>query len=271
MPRINETEDGKYEVNGLIFHNTHMDKIEAVDNPLGGLTYIKKKTDLAERFRRFFMDYKYPKMEEHNKDLTYDEERKLSTDFLLSLDFVSKEVSRWPYYSWTHNLKVADLKDLFIQTFENDLTFQSAFNNRRTSMEKLIEHVELGIGKGNYLSLASTCEGYRNYEYIPEECKINSFEAMDYAKEWLRIFEPAIEEISTLQSVLNVPYQLSANLNGIPADQLRDIDLYSLTEFRYQDFLTYLMDFKNRFGRQNDYTIIVLGMEHGASGSARRL
>tara|TARA_R110002110_G_scaffold369577_1_gene579607 strand:- start:21 stop:704 length:684 start_codon:yes stop_codon:yes gene_type:complete len=121
-------------------------------------------------------------------------------------------------------------------------------------MEKLIEHVELGIGKGNYLSLASTCEGYRNYEYIPEECKINSFEAMDYAKEWLRIFEPAIEEISTLQSVLNVPYQLSANLNGIPADQLRDIDLYSLTEFRYQDFLTYLMDFKNRFGRQNDYT-----------------
>tara|TARA_R110002096_G_scaffold22088_2_gene71296 strand:- start:1299 stop:2504 length:1206 start_codon:yes stop_codon:yes gene_type:complete len=294
MPRITETEDGKYEVNGLIFHNTHMDKIKSVENPLGGLSYVKRKTDLATRFKTYFMDYKYPKLDLEKlfgyTNLSYDEEAKLQTDFIIELGFVSKDIQTWPYHSWTHKLKLEDLKDLFIQTFENDfgedlkkynkylidvneynedlrnrgilakgieefLAFQSAFKNRRTAMEELVQRVELGIGKGNYLNLALSCEDTNNwgFEYIPKECKINSFEAMAYAKEWLRIFQPAIQELSTLESVLNVPYELSANLNGIPAEQLRDINLYTLTEFRYQDFLTYLMDFKNRFGIQNDY------------------
>ena len=112
-------EDGKIEVNGLVFHRANWHEIpEQLGNPLGNLSYIKKKTDLAERFRRYFMNYKYPQMDEHKEDLNYDQERKLSTDFLIKLGFVSKDIDRYPYTSWTHKLKLDDLKDLFIQTYQ---------------------------------------------------------------------------------------------------------------------------------------------------------
>ena len=280
-------DDGKIEINGLIFHRSNWnEKPKVLDNPLGGLTYIKKKTDLAKRFRRFFMDYKYPKMDEHKEDLNYEEERKLSTDFLLGLGFVSKEISNYPYYSWTHKLKLDDLKDLFIQTFSNDLKedlekyaaneterlqyredmdnreilakgieeyigFKAAFSVRKTAMRELIEDVELSIGKGYYRRLATYRDGHGNYQYIPEKNRENAFEAMAYAKEWLRTFEPVMEELDRLDDSLNFPWELSRCYNRIPEEKLREISLRKLADFRYQDFLTFLMDFKLRFGKDD--------------------
>ena len=277
-------EDGKIEVNGLVFHKANWHEIpERLSNPLGNLSYIKKKTDLAERFRRYFMDYKYPQMDEHKEDLNYDQERKLSTDFLIKLGFVSKDIERWPYASWTHKLKLDDLKDLFIQTFSNDvkedmekyeasnleyaeyhqdmknrrtlaegieeyIVFKCAFTNRRNSLKELIENIELKIGQGAYRYLASDCGNYRPYEYVPKDCRINSFEAMDYAKDWLRTFEPVIEELNRLDDVLNFPYSLQQIYNEIPDEKLRKMHLSDLTNFKYQNFLTFLMDFKKRFG-----------------------
>ena len=289
---MNKNEDGKIVVNGLTFNRERWnERPKQIDNPLGGLTYIKKKDELAKRFKRFFMDYKFPKMPEHEQNLSYEEEKKLETDFLISLGFVSKEISYYPYYSWTHKLCLADLKDLFIQTFSNDLkkeskiyeasikelaeydedmtnrrilakgieeyiAFKCAFITRKTAMKELIESVELLIGRGHYEQLASERSGHGNYAYIPEENRINSFEAMNYAKEWLRTFEPVIEELNRLDDVLNFPWNLSGIYNEIPDKKLRKMELNNLVNFRYQDFLTFLMDFKERFGnRRDDYHI----------------
>ena len=293
---MNRNEDGKIVINGLTFHKERWnERPEQIDNPLGGLTYIKKKDELAKRFRRFFMDYKYPKLDLKKShgytNLSFEEERKLSTDFLISLGFVSKEIERWPYHSWTHKLCVADLKDLFIQTFSNDLkeeskiyeasikelaeydedmdnrrklakgieeysAFKCAFTNRKTAMKELIESVELMIGKGRYEELASPRSGHGKYGYIPEENRVNAFEAMRYAKEWLTAFEPIIEELDRLDDVLNFPWNLRQIYNEIPDKKLRKMELNNLANFRYQDFLTFLMDFKLRFGnRKDDYYI----------------
>jgi len=283
-------EDGKIEVDGIVFNKNYWRKVPEPENPLGGLTYIKKKDDLAKRFRRFFMDYRYTKLDLEKShgynNLSHEEQTKLSTDFLIGLGFVSKDISRYPYYSWTHKLKLEDLKDLFVQTFSNDLkeeiekynkataeyseyledmknrrifsqrieeyiSFKSAFTNRKTAMSKLIESIELSIGQGNYRSLASNCEGYGDYSFIPEECKINSFEAMDYAKEWLRTFEPVIDELNHLDGVLNFPYLLQGYYDKINDKVLAEIHVSDLVSFRYQDFLTFLMDFKQRFEYRN--------------------
>lgn len=282
-------DDGTIEINGMIFHKQLWNETpQVLDNPLGGLTYIKKKTDLANRFKRFFMDYKYPKMEGHEEGLTYEEKTKLQTDFIIGLGFVSKDITKWPYYSWTHKLKLDDLKDLFIQTFENDLeedlkkyeasyleitqyredmknrgflakgimhyiSFKSEFTNRQKTMRDLIESIELSIGQNQYRFLASECSNRGRYQYIPEENRINSFEAMEYAKEWLKVFEPVIEELERLDDCLNFPWRLSKSYDRIPEEVLRKINLRDLTEFRYQNFLTFLMDFKQRFGSKNDY------------------
>ena len=289
---MNRNEDGKIVINGLTFNRERWnEKPKQIDNPLGGLTYIKKKDELAKRFKRFFMDYKYPKMPEHEKELSYEEETKLGTDFLISLGFVSKEISYYPYYSFTHKLCVADLKDLFIQTFSNDLkeeskkyeasikelaeydedmnnrrklakgieeyiSFKCAFTNRKTTMQNLIESIELSIGRNRFRTLADKKDGYGNYEYIPEENRVNAFEAMEYAKEWLTAFEPVIEELNRLDDVLNLPWNFRTYYNGIPEEKLSKTNLNNLVNFRYQDFLTFLMDFKQRFGnRRDDYHI----------------
>jgi len=289
---MNRTEDGKIVINGLTFNKERWnERPKQIDNPLGGLTYIKKKDELAKRFKRFFMDYKFPKMPEHEKELSYEEERKLSTDFLISLGFVSKDIERWPYTSYTHKLCVADLKDLFVQTFSNDLkeeskkyeasikelaeydedmtnrrklakgieeyiAFKCAFTNRQRAMKNLIESVELSIGQNRLRTLANKKDGYGNYEYIPEENRVNAFEAMEYAKEWLRAFEPVIEELNRLDDVLNLPWNVRETYNEIPDKKLRKMELNNLANFRYQDFLTFLMDFKQRFGnRRDDYHV----------------
>ena len=288
---MNWNEDGKLEVNGLTFHKQHWhEKPKVTDNPVNGVNWANKKDELANKAKRYFIDYKYPNMEEHKQNLNYDQERELSVNFLKEMGFVSKEISRWPYHSWTHPLKVADLKDLIIETFKEEMAeetkkyeesrelcnqyqedmknreilaegiedyikFKSCFNVRQTAMRELIENVELSIGKGHYRRLAHEKDGYGNYRYIPEENRVNAFESMHYAKEWLLVFDPIIDELDRLDDVLNFPWRLSGEYNGITEESLRKINLGDLANFRYQDFLTFLMDFKLRFGdkRRGDY------------------
>lgn len=287
---MNWNDDGKLEVNGLIFNREFWnEKPEVTTDPVGGLQYIKNKNDLANKCRAYFRKYKFPNMDEFNEDLTNDEQRALGTAFLVKTGFVSKEITRWPYYSWTTSVKLQTAKDLVAETFREEMaeeikeyeeslklyreyeedmknrgilargieeyiSFKCSFTTRQTAMKELIKNIELSIGQNRFRSLAAQKDGHGNYGYIPEEYRINAFEAMAYAKDWLRTFEPIIEELERLDTALNFPWELSREYNGITEEKLRDVSLRKLTKFRYQDFLTFLMDFKLRFGESHgDY------------------
>ncbi len=280
MPSVSQNEDGKLEVDGVVFHrDTWDDGRPNPVNPFYGLDDIKNKHDMGSKFGKFAMDYRYPK-----KEMSYDEEILFQKEFCEGLGFVQKDSNQWPYTKWSHKLKVDDLKDLLRQTFENDLkeeievykrtsqelkeynedmqnrqvfanqindflNFRNAFKIRRTSFKELIESIELSIGKGHYRRLASHKSPHGDYRYIPKEALVNSFEAMAYAKEWLNIFEPVITELNRLEDALKMPYDLKGDYVNIPTDKIESMWLSDLVSFRYQDFLTFLMDFKKRFGK----------------------
>tara|TARA_Y100000592_G_scaffold12166_1_gene17101 strand:+ start:387 stop:1577 length:1191 start_codon:yes stop_codon:yes gene_type:complete len=287
---MNRNEDGKIEVNGLIFNREFWhEKPEVATDPTGGLQYIKTKNDLANKCRGYFMQYKFPNMDEFNEELSHDEKQKLGTDFLTNAGFGTKEISKWPYYSWTIPIKLQTAKDMVREIFKEEMaeeikeheesyklrreyeedmknrgilargieefiSFKTTFTTRQTAMKNLIESIELSIGRNRFRTLAAKKDGHGNYGYIPEEFRINAFESMAYAKDWLKNFEPIIEELERLEDVLKFPWELSLEHNGIRDEKLQDISLRKLIDFRYQDFLTFLMDFKLRFGkRHGDY------------------
>ena len=270
--------EGKIEFNGVKFHRDIWDETPEPINPFTGLNYIKKKHEMGQLFGKYFMNHRLP-----NDKLNYEEENKLKNEFIESVGFTEKELNSWPYNGWTHKLKVDDLKDLLRTTFEKDLkedlaeyhtlseelnqynedwknrevffrqiedfiAFRNMFKVRKTSFNELIEGVELSIGKGHYRRLAYRCESYNRFEFVPEEAKINSFEAMAYAKEWIRTFDPVISELNRLEDALKMPYELKGLVSEIPDKVKRTLWLSDVVKFRYQDFLTFLMDFKKRFG-----------------------
>ena len=194
--------------------------------------------------------------------------------------------TNWSYVGWKHKLSMADLRDLFVQRFtpfiedkieeykaNNKLSsqmhsdgnlrehyveklqcfldFRNTWTNFETKMRSIVDDTTMAIGKGHYQRLSGKFDTLNDGYFVPEPWRGNHFRAMEFAQKWLDIFTPIIEEIRRLESPLNFPYKVDWKGNEYQIADLstkkHHIALHDLVSFRYQDFLTWMLDFKKRF------------------------
>lgn len=194
----------------------------------------------------------------------------------------------WSYIGWKHKLKVDELRDLFVQKFTPYITeelkqyrerqmlgsqknedgelrqkyvdriqlfldFKNQWKSYKVKMQDIVDKTTMQIGKGNFRGLAQEYQTYNDGHLVPECWRGTHFSAMDFAEKWLKIFSPIVDEIEDLEGILKFPYKVDF-VDGYRISDLSTkkhrIDLEDLVSFRYQDFLTWLVDFKKRFGDQ---------------------
>ena len=264
--KIEYLDGGKVSIDGVIFHKEKWEEMPSLRNPLfDALGDPKNKHGVGQSFKRMIQnDPKVRNLEYHKRDAVVIKK-------MAKLGFERKEgYSRYPYNRWVHPLKMAELKDLFIQTytplFKDEITALEQFNedgkNRKIFIKKVnlfwdfeklflermksykedIKNIEQSIGQGNYGYLANECDNYGGQLY-PSEALVNSFVKLSYAKEWLTIFEPVIYELQRVGGSLRVPSRFDDRTRD------REHNIVSIAEFKYQDWLTFLLDFRLRLGR----------------------
>ena len=264
--KIEYLDGGKVSVDGVIFHKEKWEEMPSLRNPLyDALRDPKNKHEIGQSFKRMIVNE--PKV----KDLEYHKQDEAVIKKMAKFGFERKEgYSRYPYNRWVHTLKMAELKDLFTQTytplFKDEITALEQFNedekNRKIFIKKVnlfwdfeklflvrmksykddIQNIEQSIGQGNYEYLANECDNYGGQLY-PSEALVNSFVKLSYAKEWLTIYEPVIYELQRVGGSLQVPSRFDDRTRD------REHNIVSLAEFKYQDWLTFLLDFRLRFGK----------------------
>ena len=267
-----------YGENKVNFHKRYWDNIKRAADPVEDfLRWSDNKNDIADQFRSFYRV--------KNK-LGYSEARKGELEYLKKLGFVESKTSSDYNKKFTHKLKVQDLKDLFRQKAEahfkdetkahteymkllnqpsDDIKnrevfvnrvkffhdFVSEFEKRERNYRVDIERIQLRIGKGNYESLAGPRDSYR-FALYPKHARTSAFRALNYAKEWLLVYEPIINEIERLKTALNAPEQLkNMGYDREVFTKWEHVDIVKLANFDYQAFLTFLLDFRQRFGKKS--------------------
>ena len=266
-----------YGENKVDFHKRYWDDIERVENPVEDfLRWADNKNDIADQFKSFYRV---------KNELGYEEAKEGQIKYLKKCGFVDSKNSS-PYgRKFTHKLKVAELKDLFRQKAEahfieevkahknyvkllnqrsEDIEnrevfvnrvkffydFVSEFTLRNRSFKADIERIQLRIGKGDYESLAGPRDNYR-FALYPKHARTSAFRALNYAKEWLKVYEPVIDELERLKTALNAPEQLkNMGYDNEVFTKWEHVDIIKLANFDYQGFLTFLLDFRLRFGKK---------------------
>jgi len=263
-----------YGENKVDFHKRYWNDIERVKDPVEDfLRWSDNKNDIADQFKSFYRI---------KNELGYEEAKEGQIKYIKKLGFVESKTSTWKN-RFTHKLKVAELKDLFRQkaeahfieevkahgnyvkllnqrsedirnreVFVNRVNFfhdfVSEFTLRNRSFKADIERIQLRIGQGDYESLAGTRDDYR-FALYPKHARTSAFRALNYAKEWLMVYEPIINEIERLKTALNAPEQLkNMGYDNEVFTKWEHVDIIKLANFDYQGFLTFLLDFRLRFG-----------------------
>ena len=148
-----------------------------------------------------------------------------------------------------------ELRQKYVDRLQLFLDFKNEWKTYHVKMTDIVDKTRMQIGKGHFRGLAQEFQSYNNGHLVPECWRKNHFIAMDYAEKWLKIFSPIVDEIDDLSSVLKFPYKVDFVKGDFDTYRItdlstkkHDIELEHLVEFRYQDFLTWLVDFKKRFG-----------------------
>ena len=148
-----------------------------------------------------------------------------------------------------------ELRQKYVDRLQLFLDFKNEWKTYNAKMHDIVNKTRMQIGKGNFRGLAQEYQTYNNGHLVPECWRNNHFFALDFAEKWINTFALIVDEIDDLESVLKFPYKVDYIKGDFDTYQItdlstkkHDIDLEDLVSFRYQDFLTWLVDFKKRFG-----------------------
>ncbi len=171
--------------------------------------------------------------------------------------YVTEELKQYEERKNLARLKNHDseLRQKYVDRLQLFLDFKNEWKSYSATMHEIVDKTRMQIGKGNFGGLAQEYPSYNNGHLVPECWRKNHFFAMDFAEKWIKIFSPIVDEIDDLESVLKFPYRVDYVTRNRDTYRITDlstkkhqIDLEDLVKFRYQDFLTWLIDFKKRFG-----------------------
>ena len=255
------------------------------------LSWCDNKSDIGHAFRNFYRRQINEHLEKIGDEPDPNNAEKAQTlsdtldEKLNELGFTEAKSSKSYDKKYTHKLKVNDLKDLFRRKLEPHYkeelkeyteyvelralkvedcqsrevftkrvqffhAFVSLFEDRKKAYTEDIERIQLSIGKGHYESLAGPRDS-RSYGLYPEHARTSAFRALNYATEWLKVYNPIINEIERLKTALNAPDTLNnMGWDNSTFTKWHHVDIIKLANFDYQGFLTFLLDFRQRFGKK---------------------
>tara|TARA_Y100000592_G_C5450446_1_gene308453 strand:+ start:432 stop:1709 length:1278 start_codon:yes stop_codon:yes gene_type:complete len=149
----------------------------------------------------------------------------------------------------------SELRQKYVDRLQLFLDFKNEWKSYNAKMHDIVNKTRMQIGKGNFRGLAYEYPSHNNGHLVPECWRKNHFFALDFAEKWIKVFSPIVDEIDDLESVLKFPYKVDFVKGEYDTYRITDlstkkhqIDLEDLVSFRFQDFLTWLVDFKKRFG-----------------------
>ena len=167
---------------------------------------------------------------------------------------IEEEVKEYENWVRKTNEKAEDKKarSEFVRRVQFFYKFIDLFEARKDRFREDINQIHGSIGRGNFEGLARSQNTDRNPLY-PKHALTSSFRQLEYAKEWLELWEPIADELQRLRTALNAPLRLSEMGTEKAFTHWYHVDIVTLANFDYQGFLIYLLDFRKRFGKKSRY------------------